>query len=406
MKANKKYFLIYLAIGLILGLCVFPFTFFVGWQLSRNLFTSVNNPESQSPKIDLTPTINLATQKITEEEGNIYNELIMVCTSSGESIFVQLDGKYFDSPNYCGTWSPDGQYVIMSDVDVLSGPDVLFRQRGSNEIIDITENLPVPGWISFFSWSPDSKYVSVAGWGYDETKNGIYLIDMNSGMPPQKSWQIFKTDETHGLGELAWSPNGEYIGVMGGTNTRNPYIISLDGKIVWEPPSDIYPLSGVAISWAPDSSRFVYTAFTENATQENFETQVVIGDVKNRRVYPLKLPRNAHFPHWSKDGKWIIFIARDEINGGVFLYAVQPDGRNLIKLGDSGSVWAIGQDAPDGRKFLLSEDIFSLNIDQHKPNPEADSERLYIVDMHDFSKELFFQGDSFGSLQWLPAISK
>lgn len=415
MNPNKNNFLVYIALGLIVGICIFPCAFWVGWRLSNNLFVTDDGLSTQSSPVNLTPEIKLATEKVTEEEGDIYGELIMICTGSGNAIFVQLDGKYFDAPNYCGMWSPDGRYVIMSDLDVVAGPDVLFRQRGSDEIVNITRDLQLPQWISFFSWSPNGKYVSIAGWDqWDENiKDGIYLINMSSGFPPRESKLLFETDETYGLGNLVWAPNGRYIGITGGTNTNNPYVISLDGKIVWEPPSEIYPLGGDMISWSSDSTRFVYTAFTDNTTTENFDTQLVIGDVSKGTAHSIDLPMKAFFPYWSADGEWIIFLTIDEIGGGSYLYAIDPDGNKTIKLGDANRAWTIGQGSPDKNKFLLAEDIFSLNIDQNKPDPYANSIRYYIVDLSDFRKVLFFQNSDFSSmplsvypLQWLPNIGE
>jgi len=410
MRNPKQRLIIYVMIGLCVGLSILPVTFIIGWGISDRFIPSVTQEIRSLPEEASQPVkINLATTKITEDDANIYGELIMICTGS-DAIFVQPDGKYFEGANYCGMWSPDGRYMIKSDHNVSSGPDVLFRERGSPDLINITENLPVPGWISFFSWSPDGQYVSIVGWDFDETNNGVYLIDMTSGMPPQKVEFLFHTDETHGIGRPTWSPDGKFIGISNGVN-GNPYILDLNGKIIWESPIDLYGM-GDEISWSPDSRQFIYTAFTETATAENNDTQLMIGDIRKGSNYPLSLPMKSLWPRWSPDGKWVFFkVFPDELGTGTYLYAISPDGRDLTKLGNSGRNWTIGGWSPDRKRFLLAEDIFSLNLEQKKPDPYADSNRYYLVDLDGFKKELFFQNDSFSYMQlsvypliWLPAI--
>ncbi|WP_199117163.1 S41 family peptidase [Pedobacter sp. ASV28] len=245
-------------------------------------------------------------------------------------ILVQADAPYKRS-----------RYIdLASDIRSFDispkGVRLLFESRG--EIFSVPKekgdarNLSnSPGsYEKYPSWSPDGKYIS-----YLSDKNGKYqLVLLNQATKAEPEY--IDLGDSHFYFQPTWSPDSKklfysdshlnlfYIDI----NTKKPVLVKQDklGSHTARTYNQLLP------SWSPDSKWISYVATLPNSVSAVFlynldkQTHTQVTDGMSNAVYPT----------FSKDGKYLFFMASTDVgltNSGLHMSAYQrPVNYNVYAL--------------------------------------------------------------------------
>jgi len=160
-------------------------------------------------------------------------------------------------------WSPNGKLIALGTdrrvttnagtmyvrgVEILDGTTVKWIPSGE------TPNT-VPDWYpsSDFTWSPDSKEIAyVTGDGIGEWGTGISIVSVESPGDPRQIVQAATNGD--GVGQVAWSPDGNQVLFEGDLGIMRVYVDQKHGL-----PRVILPNAEDA-AWSPDSTQIAYIA--------------------------------------------------------------------------------------------------------------------------------------------------
>lgn len=245
-------------------------------------------------------------------------------------ILVQADAPYKRS-----------RYIdLASDIRSFDispkGVRLLFESRG--EIFSVPKekgdarNLSnSPGsYEKYPGWSPDGKYIS-----YLSDKNGKYqLVLLNQATKAEPEY--IDLGDSHFYFQPTWSPDSKklfysdshlnlfYIDI----NTKKPVLVKQDklGSHTARTYNQLLP------SWSPDSKWISYVATLPNSVSAVFlynldkQTHTQVTDGMSNAVYPT----------FSKDGKYLFFMASTDVgltNSGLHMSAYQrPVNYNVYAL--------------------------------------------------------------------------
>jgi dipeptidyl aminopeptidase/acylaminoacyl peptidase len=119
---------------------------------------------------------------------------------------------------------------------------------------------------------------------------------------------------------LTFSPEGNEIAFVSNhepdpdaNNNSDIFAVDLNGEV-----RQITATRGCEYepAWSPDGKRIAYTATKRDVTTidsvaEDAHVWVMQADGSGRIELSLGLDRRARSPHWSRDGKWVFFLAND-----------------------------------------------------------------------------------------------
>jgi Tol biopolymer transport system component len=241
--------------------------------------------------------------------------------------------------------SADGQRLAVSS-DRSGNPDVWILPAGGGEMQQFTTD-PTPDWHP--SWSPDDR--EIAFYAY-RTGNRELWVQPVAGGPAR---QI-----TRGESESVfpgWSPDGRsmvYNSRVGGS--ADIWVVPSAGgearQIVGDPSSDLYP------DWSPDGNWVVFQSDRTGAP--------LLWKVPAAGGAPLPLTKNPGTrPHWSADGKTVLFTRLEAILGSRNVWSVSVDGqteRRLTDLRDRRGFMDAGAFAADDKflYFTWRDDVADL----------------------------------------------
>lgn len=247
-------------------------------------------------------------------------------------------------------WSPDGRRLaLVSDREGMSGlyvmevdqPTPRYRAYVGETVVDL-------------AWSPDGNRLVFTAWLAG--KSIIRVI--NSDGSGLKSL----TAGTQNNASPDWSPDGTKI-VFSSTRdgTDEIYVMNADGtdqtRLTNNAVGDITP------RWSPDGTQIVFVSWRDGSAPKIF-VMAANGANPTRLIpdYPCYTPRwspdgsrvvfdasgdvgvvdsdgsnltyvsggEGHDPRWSSDGSRVLFVS--ERDGNSEIYAVHPDGTNLVRL--------------------------------------------------------------------------
>ena len=250
---------------------------------------------------------------------------------------------------FTGTWSPDGDRLLINAFDGTRGIVGTFDPAGAT----FAEIHPkgMVGEIECTDWMPDASRVICSRGGPDPADDGIYTVDVASGAAKRLTTSPFH----HVVGTAGECGGGEGRAVYSADGSRFAYVQQKCGAGA-DPSSDevgaiavasadgshekvIVPFGGVRthpggeIAWSPTDDQIAF------GTQDG-KLSVIRADGTGSRTIDLPKPGFVYGPAWSPDGKWLLVTVVPQATGQHDLFVVAPDGSSMVQLTDTPAVEA------------------------------------------------------------------
>lgn len=351
----------------------------------------VENPQISPDEKWVAYSVTTADLEKDKNEERVW----MVPLEGGDAIPLTLEEYSSSHPR----WSPDGKYLAFLSERNDGKKQVWLLNREGGEAVELTDTIQD---VDDFVWSPESDRLVLVL--QDPTADEIAeakMADPADYKPKPRPWVIdrlhFKEDEIgyldhrrkhlyvfrlsdHSLTQVtsgdyddsspAWSPDGKRI-AFESNRTENPdmnfnsdiWTVAADntdkGKSLVQVTTN--PGTDEAPAWSPDGKWIAFTSQVDPKLFQYATIHIAIAPANGgeERLLTKALDRNSTVPRFSKDGKWIYFIADDDGTQNVLRVPAQggeierPIGGRLMvdsySLGADGSVAAqIGEpDRPD-----------------------------------------------------------
>ena len=204
---------------------------------------------------------------------------------------------------------------------------ISFLPRGNGErsihFIDtqgilLQELMVGPGRIGSFSWSPDGH--SIAHGSNQDGDPDIYVRDVRTNIERQLTF--------HDSRDIwpAWSPNGKWIAFISERDGEmDIYRMDADGGNV----KRLTSRGGCKRpAWSPDSQSI---AFSASKKDEIIGSRIYVMNAEGKGLKPLA-DTSSTVCTWSPDGKEIAYIPLGDAVGGVALFSIDINGKNMRQL--------------------------------------------------------------------------
>lgn len=252
-------------------------------------------------------------------------ELALASDRSGNLEIYLLQGRSggwknltnHPGPDNWPVWSPDGLKILFQTRRAGNFDIWVMDADGANQV-QLTDD---PGHDYIPAWSPDGKRISFTSWrkegGETERANHVYL--MNADGSDQRRFLAESPNTSAGL---VWAPDGRTLALTRklGEDGADIFLLDRAGAVTRRlTESPAYDSAG---EFSPDGSRLAFYS----AGGEGSEIAVVALDGSKRLTL---VPSGEHYyPHWSPDGRWIVYTTAAEGGGENEwdLYAVRSDG--------------------------------------------------------------------------------
>ncbi len=333
------------------------------------------------------------TVSSTDLAGDRHDRDVWMTSWDGrQSVRLTSSKKSESSPR----WSPDGKYLaFVSDRDTDEETEQIWLlPRAGGEAERVTS---FPGGVEDYDWSPDGKRLVVAAEDPDadapepgkeksekEKKKAAKPIVIDrfqfkediTGYLGKKRTHLYlfdvatKTSEpltTGTANELlpSWSPDGKAIAFvskraadMDRTDNWDVFAIeprtgAKERQITTYEGADNSPDIESRLAWSPDSQSIAYfqggpDRLIYYATRH---LAVVPAAGGAPRVLTAELDRNVQAPHWTPDGKRILFLLEDD--GAFHLARIPAEGGPIERLVTGRRVVAGLTTSPDGKVAIL-----------------------------------------------------
>ncbi len=151
------------------------------------------------------------------------------------------------------------------------------------------------------TWAPDGNRLA-----YTSTRNGnldVYVVDLKTKREQQASADVADEDS------VAWSPDGLSLAyVRSGGSSPGLYVLPTpsDGTIDAAKAVQVVAGAGVgSYDWSPDGKWLAYSKRDNTSTTDIW----IVPRVGGTPVNITKFPGFNADPHWTRDGKYLIFTA-------------------------------------------------------------------------------------------------
>lgn len=231
--------------------------------------------------------------------------------------------------------------VVVLTISVIAGSlggfYALTRVFGGSERGVVGSAAVTNGVIAYVSHvvepTPESGDGSVT-----EHRSVIWTMEADGGTPT-------RLIEVSGLiMELEWSPDGRRLAFGDGAAIMILDVGSYNFRVV-----DIGHRSAYGLSWSPDGAKLL-------ATDDRSGPDVLYSvDVESGGVSDIHEAEELGWTDWSLDGERIVFVGPgpDPKGQGWDIYAMDPDGSNVVNLTKTETVDLDPSWSPDGTKILF-----------------------------------------------------
>ena len=235
-------------------------------------------------------------------------------------------------------WSPDRKNIsFASNRDGSSDQIYVMGVDGSN-VHQLTHTPGKSNWNS--DWSPDGKTIA-----FDSDRDGKWEIYLMSGDGSDVRQLTHTSGDGWENGNPDWSPDGKQIVFASGQppdfSENEIYVMDANGSAIrrlthtpgkgnWTP------------RWTPDQTRIVFSS-NRNSTLNvppDVDIDVYMMDADGSDVRQLTIHERASRPHWSPDGKRIVFMSARDCRAATIkecqfqqeLYVMDADGSKMKRL--------------------------------------------------------------------------
>jgi len=267
------------------------------------------------------------------------------------------------------------------------------------------------------AWSPDGRYLAFAR--YSESEKGIFIVPALGGTERKLYSPDWEADrEGPYVGQVAWSPDGKYLAVIGRSSpqTYGIWLLSVENierrQLTWPPPqnlADSFP------SFSPDGQTLAFARWSSGGVVDIYIVPIGGGEPKrltfdNRWISGLA---------WTPDGREIVFLSdrggsyglwRISVTGGTperlavggdsdFSPPLSPQGNRLamsrqgnrlayVQSAFDTNIWRIEIPESKGRSNPPTRLIASTNLD-HGPQYSPDGRKIVFQSFQSGSFEIW-----------------
>lgn len=278
------------------------------------------------------------SSKVALERGR---EVIVVDRNdSNTESTIGPEGVWVANPSF----SPDGDkiaYAAYSKPEGASVPDwglYVARADGSDSR-QISKNL---GWKPSFNRDGDL----IAFTGTDDEGRGYQMAVINADGSHERNVSPGGTFET----DHSWDPTGqELVTHSAGEDGTHLWVTDTTGRkerqITFDPELPVFDLNP---HWSPDGKTIVF----ERQFWGGGSDLYLVDPYGDETTELAALPGMQYDPVFSPDGKWIAFSSETNGDPGqVDLYLIRPDGTGLRRLTEQAGQEYRPSWSPDGRSL-------------------------------------------------------
>jgi Tol biopolymer transport system component len=241
------------------------------------------------------------------------------------------DSRINGWPHYLLFWSPDGQRIAF-----ISHEEQKIHIVNANGSGEISLKAPEDGNPVYTEqiWSPNGEQLALM------YSTNLYLIDLNSLETSSIDLSSSLGPDAKEISNFTWSSDGHRLALVhseeifvtetGSYTINDLSTIKLDGSgfdyIIIQDVFTPHARGGVgSVKWSQDGQKFIFLAPRPSIVNADGSGLRDLAPPPER-TYDFSGSIGPASPHWSQDEKYIFFVF------GPWIYRVEPDGSNLVKM--------------------------------------------------------------------------
>lgn len=225
---------------------------------------------------------------------------------------IQLTNNTFD--DVTPDWSPDGSKIAYLSNETGEFEVYVMDADGTNSL-----QLTDMGHCDSPQWSPDGK--QIAFYSRQDNNNLIFTFNLE-----ESSLVQITAPEISGY-DPYWSPDGSRIAFISSRTTMGVYDIDAEGTT---PPVLLFEMSGIGeMAWSPDGQWFAITKVVE----PNFNLDIFLYDLDTSTLTRLTTTTRAHNSvDWYPGGNYLIYQSNQDDLANFEIYTMTISGTMIVNI--------------------------------------------------------------------------